>query len=48
MHYKIDDMIEYVSQFMTLNPGDLLLTGTPDGVGPISPGDNVLGKLTSE
>ena len=39
MHYKIEDIIEYISQAMTLNPGDLILTGTPAGVGPIRSGD---------
>lgn len=41
MHFKIEDIIAYTSQFMTLNPGDLILTGTPEGVGPISPEDKV-------
>ncbi len=47
-HYKIEDIIEFVSGYMTLNPGDLILTVTPDGVGPIKPGDVVSGKLTTE
>jgi 2-keto-4-pentenoate hydratase/2-oxohepta-3-ene-1,7-dioic acid hydratase in catechol pathway len=34
-------LIEYASHVMTLNPGDLLSTGTPDGVGPLKPGDDV-------
>lgn len=38
-NYKIEDIIEYISQVMTLNPGDLILTGTPAGVGPIRSGD---------
>jgi acylpyruvate hydrolase len=45
MHYKIEDIIEYVSKYMTLNEGDLILTGTPDGVGPICVGDKVEGRL---
>jgi 2-keto-4-pentenoate hydratase/2-oxohepta-3-ene-1,7-dioic acid hydratase in catechol pathway len=32
---------QYASHVMTLNPGDLLSTGTPDGVGPLRPGDHV-------
>jgi 2-keto-4-pentenoate hydratase/2-oxohepta-3-ene-1,7-dioic acid hydratase in catechol pathway len=37
-------LIAYISQFFTLMPGDVVLTGTPAGVGPLSPGD----KLTVE
>jgi 2,4-diketo-3-deoxy-L-fuconate hydrolase len=32
-------LIEYASQFYTLHPGDVLMTGTPAGVGPVKPGD---------
>lgn len=46
MHYKIEDVIEYVSSFMTLNEGDLILTGTPEGVGPVNVGDHVEGTLS--
>ena len=35
----IPELIEFASSFYTLLPGDVLLTGTPDGVGPIRPGD---------
>jgi 2-keto-4-pentenoate hydratase/2-oxohepta-3-ene-1,7-dioic acid hydratase in catechol pathway len=31
--YRIDYLISYVSQFFTLEPGDLIFTGTPAGVG---------------
>ncbi len=34
-------LLAYVSRMMTLLPGDLILTGTPAGVGPLSPGDTV-------
>jgi len=34
-------LLAYVSRMMTLLPGDLILTGTPAGVGPLSPGDRV-------
>ncbi len=34
-------LISYVSQVMTLLPGDVVLTGTPAGVGPIRPGQRV-------
>jgi len=35
----IPELITYASSFYTLLPGDVLLTGTPAGVGPIQPGD---------
>ena len=41
MIYKIPKLIEYISTYMTLNKGDLIYTGTPDGVGPVKPGDLV-------
>lgn len=34
-------LVAYVSRMMTLFPGDLILTGTPAGIGPLSPGDRV-------
>ena len=46
-------LIEYVSSVMTLLPGDVLLTGTPEGVGPLTDGDEVsvtiesIGTLTN-
>jgi len=33
--------VSFVSRVMTLNPGDVVLTGTPPGIGPIVPGDEV-------
>ena len=36
---KIPELIEYISSFMTLEPGDLLLTGTPRGVSHVYAGD---------
>ena len=41
MVFSVADIIAYVSSFMTLLPGDLVLTGTPDGVGPMQVGDSV-------
>jgi acylpyruvate hydrolase len=35
MFYKIPFLLSFLSQHMTLNVGDLILTGTPHGVGPI-------------
>jgi 2-keto-4-pentenoate hydratase/2-oxohepta-3-ene-1,7-dioic acid hydratase in catechol pathway len=39
--FPLDVIIEYVSEFMTLEPGDLIATGTPPGVGPMEPGSTV-------
>jgi len=39
--YSIPALIAYMSQAMTLLPGDVIMTGTPAGVGPIVPGDTV-------
>jgi 2-keto-4-pentenoate hydratase/2-oxohepta-3-ene-1,7-dioic acid hydratase in catechol pathway len=41
MIWNVPRLVEYASHVMTLNPGDLLSTGTPDGVGPLRPGDRV-------
>ena len=57
MHFKIPDIIEFISSYMTLVPGDIIITGTPDGinklyrqililgVGPIKPGDEVHAQI---
>ncbi|KAJ7907327.1 hypothetical protein B0H13DRAFT_2019016 [Mycena leptocephala] len=41
MIFKIPRLIEHISSIMTLEEGDLVLTGTPSGVGQVSPGDKV-------
>ena len=41
MVFSIPDVLAYVSHVMTLEPGDLVLTGSPAGVGKLSPGDEV-------
>ena len=41
MSFGILDLLVYVSRMMTLEPGDLVLTGTPSGVGPLHAGDRV-------
>lgn len=48
MLFKIDDIIAYVSRFMTLKIGDLLFTGTPAGVGTVSVGQHLQGYLGGE
>jgi acylpyruvate hydrolase len=45
MIFSIDELISYVSRFVTLKTGDLLFTGTPAGVGPIQIGDKLEGFL---
>jgi 5-oxopent-3-ene-1,2,5-tricarboxylate decarboxylase / 2-hydroxyhepta-2,4-diene-1,7-dioate isomerase len=37
--YTIPDLIEFISSFMTLQPGDMILTGTPKGISHVKPGD---------
>jgi 2-keto-4-pentenoate hydratase/2-oxohepta-3-ene-1,7-dioic acid hydratase in catechol pathway len=39
--FPIPYLVKFISNVMTLNPGDLITTGTPAGVGPMSPGDRV-------
>lgn len=41
MVFSIANLISYISQVMTLEPGDLIATGTPEGVGPLEAGDVV-------
>ena len=41
MQFAIPDVIAYISRVMTLEPGDIIATGTPQGVGPLVPGDVV-------
>ncbi len=41
MIFSIDQIIEHVTAVMTLEPGDLIATGTPSGIGPIEPGSVV-------
>jgi 2-keto-4-pentenoate hydratase/2-oxohepta-3-ene-1,7-dioic acid hydratase in catechol pathway len=41
MVFGVGELVSYVSRIMTLLPGDVVLTGTPAGVGPIVPGDRV-------
>lgn len=43
--FPVPYLVEHVSRFMTLNPGDVITTGTPSGVGPLVPGDRMMVKL---
>ncbi len=39
--FRIDYLVSFISHIMTLYPGDLIITGTPAGVGPMKPGDEI-------
>lgn len=43
--FDIPYLIEYLSTFMTLQPGDVILTGTPEGVVDVQPGDEVVCEI---
>jgi 2-keto-4-pentenoate hydratase/2-oxohepta-3-ene-1,7-dioic acid hydratase in catechol pathway len=45
MLYKVDELISYISRWFTLKTGDILYTGTPAGVGPVSINDHLEGWL---
>lgn len=45
MIHSIPSLVEYISTVMTLEPGDVVLTGTPDGIGPVLPGDVITAGL---
>ena len=47
MIYSIERIISFISEIMTLEPGDLILTGTPEGVGEIKEGDVLEAQLDS-
>lgn len=48
MLFSIDAIIAYVSQFFTLKIGDLIFTGTPEGVGAIAIGDHLKAEIEGE
>ena len=54
MVFAPDVLVSYISQIMTLLPGDIILTGTPEGIGAMQPGDAVrveiegIGGLTNQ
>ncbi len=54
MLFPIPYLISYISQAMTLMPGDIISTGTPEGIGPMQPGDRIeikvegIGVLTNQ
>ena len=54
MIFDVPTVVSYITSFMTLLPGDVVLTGTPAGVGPMQVGDDVsvtvegIGTLTNK
>lgn len=45
MIHSFDEIISYISKFITLKQGDLIFTGTPAGVGPVKIGDRIEGYI---
>lgn len=45
MIFKVSHLVEYLSEFMTLSPGDVILTGTPKGVADCRIGDEVVAEI---
>lgn len=45
MVWKVPELLVHLSGFYHLGPGDLLYTGTPSGVGPVEPGDRLMGTI---
>jgi 2-keto-4-pentenoate hydratase/2-oxohepta-3-ene-1,7-dioic acid hydratase in catechol pathway len=41
----VAELIEFASSFYTLYPGDVMITGTPEGVSPIYPGDKIIARI---
>jgi acylpyruvate hydrolase len=46
--FSFDEIISYVSMFITLKTGDLIYTGTPAGVGPVKTGDHLVASLEGQ
>ena len=47
MAWEVDEIISWLSKFITLHPGDIIFTGTPAGVGKLNPGDRVDANIES-
>lgn len=43
--WKLPEIVARLSEYFELRPGDIILTGTPHGVGPVSPGDKLVGNI---
>lgn len=48
MIFKIPHLISFISSKMRLEPGDMILTGTPAGVGELKKGDTIVAKLSHD
>lgn len=48
MIHSIDEIISHVSEYFMLKTGDLIFTGTPEGVGPVKAGDELEGRIGDE
>lgn len=46
--FDFNTLLSHLSQYFTLEPGDLVFTGTPAGVGPVAPGDVLEGRVEGE
>jgi len=46
--FSFDELISYVSTYMTLKTGDLVFTGTPSGVGPVKTGDHLVASVEGQ
>jgi 2-keto-4-pentenoate hydratase/2-oxohepta-3-ene-1,7-dioic acid hydratase in catechol pathway len=42
MIFSVDEIVDFISQVMTLNKDDIILTGTPSGIGPMNKGDEIV------
>jgi len=47
MLFSIDELLVYISRYFTLQIGDLIYTGTPQGVGKIESGDHLVGSINN-
>jgi fumarylpyruvate hydrolase len=45
MIWKVPEMISYLSALVELAPGDIVYSGTPEGVGPVKKGDKLVGAI---
>lgn len=43
--FSVPELVEFVTRFCTLEPGDIITTGTPSGVGALTPGDRIMVKV---
>ena len=48
MIHSIPQLISHISEYFTLKIGDYIYTGTPEGVGPVAPDDELVGKIEEQ